>query len=209
MDAEQIVGFGLVAILAVGVSVALWLAPSRRRERRFRAAPRLAIEALTPGALAKVEGTVVLDEVLESPITQARCAYWWVVVSYREYSATQRDMCWYQSIVRGARQDFLLRDASGTVRVACEGARFDLLPVVRRPAEHEVPELPEHVARFLTAAGVPLKTEQGKPRVFGFEERALAEGMHVQVFGQVGPNGLVLGTASVPATVMEDGVAGL
>ena len=55
-------------------------------------------------------------------------------------------------------------------------------------------------------------TDGERPRVFGFEERALVEGRRVVVIGQLGsgPNGLELaGTGSLPSTVIEAGEAGL
>src|SRR5690606_5480302 len=132
---------------------------------------------------------------------RSRCAYWRLQVSYREHSTAQEGMVWYQSITRAARRDFRLRDATGPVRVDGRFAGFELLPVTPRE-----PDLPEHLAQFLASQGVPLTTERGTPRVFGFEEWALAEGSEVQVSGRVleGPDGPVVGGPNVPAWVREE-----
>lgn len=196
--------FGAVLVVLIGL-VALQFMPGKRRKRRIAAAARVDIEKLRQGALAKVQGTVVLDDAVESPITRQRCACWRVEASYLDYSRHDQRMQWNYFIQQEVRHDFRLQDETGTVRVAAQAAKLDLLPSVK---EHQNYELPEHIAGFLKSNGFPPEQyREGKPHPMRFQEWTIAEGARLQVFGQVqsgldGP--LLVSAPGAPVTVQEE-----
>ena len=207
VEHDGIIALAVLTAVACGVGAVVWFAPATRRKRLLRAAPLVPVCDLTPGLLAKVEGTVVLDEGVESLLGEERCAYWRLEVSYRERSRPGDGMHWYRSIAREERREFWLRDGTGAVRISVEGAQFRLVPRVLRPTEHEDPTLSDRVARFLSNAGVPLQTDEGEPRTFGFDERALAEGATITVIGRVEATSdgrRIVGTSRLPVWVEED-----
>lgn len=198
---SQLVPLVVIGAMAVVALVALQFTPAKMQKRRARATKRVAVRDLTPGAIAKVRGTVVLDEVLESPVTQKRCACWRVDASYQQRSHPENQMRWYLSVQRETRRDFRLQDETGTVRVATQLAVMDLLPSVK---EHRNDELPAHLRAFLTSNGVPSSPKSYLRR---FEEWAVTEGAELEVTGQVrsglqGPE--LVAAPGKPVVVAED-----
>lgn len=193
-----LVVFGAIAAI---VYIQRQFTPEKREQRRAQATPSVAVKELMPGSIAKVRGRVVLDAVLQSPVTHQRCAYWRVEVDHEDHDPDSNQFQWISSFDRELRRDFRLQDATGTVHVVAGAAVMDLLRMVEK---FQNTFLPEHLKALLLEGGESLD----RPPLYKWRitERTVLEGSEFEATGLVrtGPDGPVLDAAPDKPVVITE-----
>ncbi len=180
---DSAVGLLVLAVAVVVIGAAIYFNPSAVIRRKLRKVPAQDIGSLVPGTQARVRGTISADgELLIAPLSGRRCAWYNATVS--EYRKSGKNGRWHVILTEERGTDFVLRDATGQVKVRMTNAKVASTPDQRSQSGTFDDPSPTERA-FLEAHNRSGTGLFGLNRRLQYKERVMEEGEAVTALGRV------------------------
>lgn len=192
--------FFVVGVLFAGVFAYLGLR-SWQRYKLMHDTPTSAIRALRPGFMEAKGKLVAQGDLVESPMTKARCIYYRFVVE--EHRRSGKKSRWVEVIDECRSTKAVIDDGTGTARVDFSGAELHLRTDASQRSGF-LNDASEHLQSVLASRG---RSTTGLVfnKAMRYRETVLQPGDELYVLGQVGwTDGRPSFSAAGPAYLISD-----